>query len=105
MRTRVSATSALTLVLGFGVASLTGNRALGGIVLLLGGAMCAWWMTRQAGPARTLAALAAVVTLFVLSHPLGSLIGAWPAVLLVSAIAGGLTFALARPSDTASTTV
>jgi hypothetical protein len=52
-------------------------------------------MTRQAGRARTVLALAAVVGLFVVSHPLGSVIGAWPAVLLVSAIAGGVTFALA----------
>ena len=95
MRIQIAATAALTLVLGFAVASLTGNRALGGVVLVLGGALCAWWMAREAGLARTAVTLVAVVGLFVLSHPLGRVIGAWPAVLLVAAAAGGIAYALA----------
>ena len=105
MRIRIAVTSALALVLGFTVASLTGNRAAGGIVLVLGGALCAWWMTRRSGPRRTLVALVAVLALFVVAHPLGSVIGAWPAVLLVSAVAGGITFALAHHEESAPTTV
>jgi hypothetical protein len=97
MRTRIAVVTALTLVLGFAVASLTGVRALGGVVLVLGGTVCAWWMARTAGPLRTVATLVAVVVLFVLAHPLGQLIGPWPAVLLVAVAAGLIARAAASP--------
>jgi hypothetical protein len=97
MPARIAAATALTLVIGFAVASLTGVRALGGAVLVLGGALCAWWMVRTAGPLRTVLTLAAVFVLFVLAHPLGHLIGAWPAVLLVAAVAGGIAYVTASP--------
>ena len=76
MRLRISLATALTLVVGFAVASLTGNRGLGGVVLVLGGALCAWWMWRTAGAARTVVTLVAALGLFVVSHPLGTVIGA-----------------------------
>jgi hypothetical protein len=94
---RISVVTALTLVVGFAVASLTGVRALGGVVLVLGAALCAWWMAGIAGVPRTVVTLVAVVGLFVVAHPLGHLIGAWPAVLLVAAVAGGLAYAIASP--------
>jgi ABC-type siderophore export system fused ATPase/permease subunit len=97
MPTRIAAVTALTLVLGFVVASLTGVRALGGVVLVLGGAVCAWWMVRTVGPMRTVATLVAVVVLFVLAHPLGHVIGSWPAVLLVAVAAGAVAYAAASP--------
>ena len=100
MRIRIAALAALTLVLGFAVASVTGNRALGGVVLVLGGAVCAWWMWRLAGPARTTVALVGVGVLFVVSHPLGRVVGAWPAVFIVAALAAALTYALAAGTDT-----
>lgn len=99
MRIRIAALAALTLVLGFAVASLTGNRALGGVVLVLGGLACARLMLRLAGPLRTAIALAGVVVLFVVSHPLGRVVGAWPAVLVVAALAAALTYALASRSS------
>jgi hypothetical protein len=102
MRTRIAVTSSLTLLLGFAVTSATGNRTAGGLVLTLGGALCAWWMTPLAGSRRTLAALAAVAALFVVSHPLGAVVGAWPAVLFVSVMAGGITYALGAIEDPAS---
>ena len=98
MRNRIAATTALTLVLGFAVASLSGSRALGGVVLVLGGALCAWWMTREFGALRAGVTLVAVFVLFVVSHPLGHVIGAWPSVLLVAAVAGGVAYALAADS-------
>lgn len=97
MRLRISLATALTLVVGFAVASLTGNRALGGVVLALGGALCAWWMWRTAGGARTVVTLVATLVLFVVSHPLGTVVGAWPSVLLVSVLAAGVAYALAGP--------
>lgn len=95
MRSRISATTALTLILGFAVASLTGNRALGGVILVIGGALCAWWMYQFAGLQRMLAVLAAVFVLFVISHPLGHVIGAWPSVFVVAAVGAAISYALA----------
>ena len=100
MRLRISAATAATLILGFAIASITGNRALGGVVLLAGGAVCAWWMYQFSGLARTIAVVAAVFVLFVLSHPLGHLIGPWPSVLLVAVIGALVAYALATPKST-----
>lgn len=97
MRSRIAATTGLTLVLGFAVASLTGSRPLGGVVLVLGGILCAWLMLREAGLRATVVTLVAVLVLFVLSHPLGLVIGSWPSVLLVATVAGAIAYALARP--------
>jgi hypothetical protein len=41
MPARIAVVTALTLIAGFAVASLTGVRALGGVILVLGGALCA----------------------------------------------------------------
>jgi hypothetical protein len=89
--------AAATLISGFAVASLTGNRALGGIVLIAGGAVCAvlWW--RMAGPARAIAAVAVAGIAFVVSHPLGALITSWGAVLLVSAITAVAAYYITPP--------
>jgi hypothetical protein len=57
-------------------------------------------MMRTAGPLRTVITLVAVVALFVLAHPLGHLIGAWPAVLLVAVVAGVLAYVAASPRAT-----
>ena len=99
MRTRIAVVAALTLVVGFAVASLTGSRPLGGVVLVVGGALCTWWMARAAGVVRAFVTLVVAVALFVVSHPLGLVIGAWPSVLLVAAAAGAVAYALARPPD------
>jgi hypothetical protein len=97
MRVRTATVTALTLVLGFAVASLTGVRSLGGVVLVVGGALCAWWMARSVGTPRTALTLLVVVALFVLAHPLGHVIGAWPAVFLVATTAGVVAFAAGSP--------
>lgn len=96
MRARIAVTAALTLIVGFLAASATGNRALGGVVLVLGGALCAWWMVRRSGWWRTIVVLAVAFALFVASHPLGDVIGAWPAVICVAAITGAVAWAFAR---------
>jgi len=97
MRLRISALTAATLIVGFAIASLTGNRALGGLALLAGGALCAWWMYQLAGLGRMIVVVAIVFTLFVLSHPLGHAIGAWPSVFVVAAIGAAVAYALAAP--------
>src|SRR5436853_1130426 len=75
-----------SLVVGYAVASATGSRPLGGVVLLLGGAWCIGvWARRDGG--RTAAELGATgVAAFVASHLLARAIGPWPSVLAVSAV-------------------
>lgn len=85
--------AALTFVAGFGVAELTGVRAIGGIVLLAGGALCARLAADRIGRGPTALLLGVALALFVVSHPLGRAIGAWPAV-LVSAAAVAVSSAL-----------
>jgi hypothetical protein len=88
-RTPTAPLAAGSLIAGF-VAS--GSRPLGGVVMLLGGLVCIRiWLLRD-GP-RTAATLTAVAFVaFVLSHLLGLLIGAWPAVLLVSAVTAAVVW-------------
>ena len=92
--------AAITLIVGFAVASLTGNRAVGGIVLVLGGAACAWLWWRIAGPWRALICVAIAGVAFVFSHPLGAILTSWGAVLLVSAVTASAAYALTGPRTT-----
>jgi len=81
-----------TLLAGWGVVEASGSRPLGGAVLLCGGLGCAALWRRRHG-ARTALALTAVgFSAFVLSHVLALAIGAWPAVLIVSAIAAAIVW-------------
>jgi hypothetical protein len=77
--------AAAGLIAGYAVAVVSGSRPLGGLVLAAFGLTCiAIWLERDG--ARTTALLTGVGLLaFALSHVLGLLIGAWPAVLLVAA--------------------
>ena len=72
-------------VAGFAVADITGVRPLGGLVLAAGGAYCFVAVRRAAGTGRALAVLVLALALFVAAHPLGDVIGAWPAALLAGA--------------------
>lgn len=82
------------LLLGFAVAQATGNRPLGAIVLIGAGVAAAVLMWRSGG--RWSVAIAGLVyaAAFALSHPLGTIIGAIPAVLLVSLLSGAIAFEL-----------
>lgn len=94
-RTLLAAAAAATFLLGFGVAELTGVRALGGFVLFAGGVWCARIALPLVGAGPTAALGGIALALFVLSHPLGHAIGAWPAVIvsavLVAASAAAVT--------------
>ena len=100
MRTRAALLAAATLIVGFAVASLTGNRALGGIVLIAGGIACAYLWWRLAGPWRAAACVAIAGVAFVVSHPLGAILTSWGSVVLVSAVTAGATYALTRSRTT-----
>lgn len=74
-----------SLIAGYAVAVGTGSRPLGGVVLAAGGVWCIREWARR-NDARTAVVLGcAGFAAFVLSHVLARAIGAWPAVLLVSA--------------------
>ncbi len=93
--------AAATFLAGFGVAELTGVRAIGGLVLVAGGAWCGRAALSIAGPRRAIALLAIALALFVISHPLGRAIGAWPAVMLSAAlVAGAAAVLLGSPRST-----
>lgn len=80
--------AALTLILGFGVADLTGVRPLGGVVLFAGALWCGLqWKARRGLPI-ALGLIGLFLLLFALSHRLGDEIGAWPSVFTVAAVMG-----------------
>ena len=97
LRLTAALLAAATLIVGFAVASLTGNRALGGVVLIAGGAVCAlmWW--RLAGTLRAIAAVAVAGVAFVVSHPLGAVMTSWGAVLLVSVLTAIAAYYITPP--------
>jgi hypothetical protein len=93
--------AALTLVVGFAVAQVTDVRALGGAVLLLGAAWCAWLSWRWAAWWRIALVLVLGVVGFVATHVLARTpLGAWPSVLLVAAVLGAATWLLLAPAPT-----
>jgi hypothetical protein len=86
--------AATGLIAGFAVAVATGSRPLGGVVMAACGLTCiAVWLKRDGR--RVALQLAAVgLAAFALSHVLGMLIGAWPSVLVVSAVTAALCWRL-----------
>ena len=98
MRTLTAAVAAGSLVLGFAVAQLSGVRFLGGVVLLAAGVWCARQWFLLAGKRVMWVLGLTYFAVFVLSHPLGRMIGTWPAVLTVAAVAGFASYLLTRPA-------
>ena len=91
--------SAGALLLGFAVADLTGVRAIGGVVLFLGALWCGLQWRASRGLPLAIALIVLFLALFALSHALGDQIGAWPSVLVVSAVMGAVAWAVAdRPA-------
>jgi hypothetical protein len=81
-----------SLIAGYAVATGTGSRPLGGVVLLLGGAWCVRAWTVRHGT-RTAIGLGGVgLGAFVSSHLLALAIGPWPAVLVVAAVTGAVAW-------------
>jgi hypothetical protein len=80
--------AAAGLIAGYGVASASGSRPLGGLVLAGFGLTCvAIWLERD-GRVVALKLTGIGLFAFALSHGLGVLIGAWPAVLVSAAFVG-----------------
>jgi hypothetical protein len=70
------------------VVAATGSRPLGGAVLLACGAAVVLIARARRGRPAAVRVAAAGLAAFVLSHVLGLLTGAWPAVLLTAAALG-----------------
>ena len=83
-----AAVAAGSLVAGFAVAQATDVRALGGAVLVAGAVGCGRHWVRRGGPVVASGLLLGYAGAFVGSHLLAREIGAWPAVLSVSAAVG-----------------
>ncbi len=87
-----------SLIAGFGVAELTGQRWLGGIVLVAGVAVCWPMWRRSAGLGAAVGLSAGYLVAFVLSHVIAGALGAWVSVFLVSALVAAACWVVAdRP--------
>ena len=82
---------------GYAVASASGSRPLGGVVLAACGLLCVSIWVRRDGRGTAALLTGFGLLAFALSHVLGHLIGAWPAVVLVALAAGGVCWSV---SDT-----
>ncbi len=84
--------AAASFVVSYAVVVATGSRPLGGVVLALGGLWCiyAWLQRHGARTATTLGC--AGLGLFIASHLLALVIGAWPSVLVVAGAMGVATW-------------
>jgi hypothetical protein len=76
--------AAASFVVSYAVVVATGSRTVGGVVLALGGLWCihAWWQRHGTRTATTLGVVG--LGLFVASHLLTLVVGAWPSVLVVA---------------------
>ncbi|HJE58236.1 MAG TPA: hypothetical protein K8V84_06930 [Nocardiopsis listeri] len=81
------------LIGGYSVARATGNRPLGGAVLAVFGAAAFETWRRRSGLGTAVALTGVYVGAFGLSHPLAKKIGAWPAVLSVTAATAAVAVA------------
>jgi hypothetical protein len=82
--------AATGLIAGFAVAVASGSRPLGGVVMAACGLACiAVWLKRD-GRRVAVQLTATGLAAFALSHVLATVIGAWPSVLVVSAVTAAL---------------
>jgi hypothetical protein len=88
------------LAAGFGIAQITGVRALGGAVFALAGLGAAWLWVQRRSWAVALGLGALYIGAFVLAHVLaiGAGFPAWLAVSLVTLVAAGVTYGVADAS-------
>lgn len=84
------------LIGGYSTARATGNRPLGGAVLAAFGAGAFEAVRRRSGVGPAAAVTGAYVAAFGLSHPLAKRIGAWPAVLSMTAATAAMAVAVGQ---------
>jgi hypothetical protein len=86
--------TALGLIGGYLTARESGIRPLGGVVLGAAGLYAGRTWLAKRGPAVTAALSALYLLGFGASHPLAKKIGAWPSVLVVTAVSAGASWAV-----------
>ncbi len=86
--------TALGLVGGYLVARESGVRSLGGVILGAAGLYAGRTWLARGGPGQAGGLGALYVASFALSHPLAKKIGAWPAVVGVTALTAGAAYAI-----------
>lgn len=89
-RVPTSLLAAVGLIAGFGTAVTSGSRPLGGAVMAVFGITCIYFWVRRDGGTTAVRLTLVGLTAFVLSHVIALAIGAWPAVVLVSAVTAWL---------------
>jgi hypothetical protein len=77
--------AAASLIAGYGLASTTGKRPLGGLVFAAGTAWCAREWAGRRGAAAAAGLVGVQLGAFVASHRLARRLGAWPSVFASSA--------------------
>jgi hypothetical protein len=86
--------AAAGLIGGFAVAVASGSRPLGGTVMAVLGVGCiAVWLHRD-GRSTAIKLTATGLLAFAISHVLGRVIGAWPSVIVVSAVTAAFCWRL-----------
>ena len=85
-RVPTSLLAAAGLIGGFAAAVGTGSRPLGGAVIALFGLACIYFWIERDGRGTAVGLTLVGLAAFALSHIIGRVIGAWPSVLLVSAV-------------------
>jgi hypothetical protein len=86
--------AATGLIGGFAVAVTSGSRPLGGVVMAVLGIGCiAVWLHRD-GRSTTVKLTVTGLLAFAISHLLGLVIGAWPSVIVVSAVTAAFCWRL-----------
>lgn len=80
---------------GYACARHGGRDDAATVVFTGAGAWCAWAWRRRAGSRVSNLLLGCYLVAFYVSHPLAKKIGAWPAVLVMSTLAAGITFGVA----------
>lgn len=74
------------LIAGFGAAVASGSRPLGGLVMAAFGLTCIYFWVRRDGAMTAVRLTLVGLAAFVMSHVIARALGAWPSVLLVSAL-------------------
>lgn len=101
MRVPTAVITSAGLIGGYAVAAGSGSRPAGGVVLALAGAWATWQCRQQSDGKRAAALLGVYLVSFAGSHGLALVMGAWPSVLVVTAVTAAAAVAL---GDRAATT-
>lgn len=93
----IAAMPAAGLIVSFALANAGVPRWIAGVVLVAFGVVAAILMGRKGWPWRIPVAGAVYGTAFAMAHPLGLIMGTWPAVILAALVSGAATYEATPP--------